>query len=98
MKKQIGLTLIEFLIVIAILGIIAVVAIPAISRYDLAVPTFGIGYVVTDLATNTSYQLRGRESFKIEDSTIRFIPSYRSPPYNKEDSITLNYPWTLKPG
>ena len=101
--KQKGFTLIELLIVVAILCIMAVIVIPNISGFlgnatSLYVPTFGQGYIIANVFTNESYQLRGRQSFEIAESTIAFIPSYRDPPFDKGDVIFWNGNWTLYPG
>ena len=101
--KQKGFTLIEVLIVVAIIGIILAVVLPNIGQFlgngtSLYVPTFGQGYVITNAFTNESYQLRGQQSFEIAESTIAFIPSYRNPPFDKEDVIFWNGNWTLCPG
>ena len=94
-KKQMGI----FITICLLLGFVVGISVHDIIVVDrLYVPTFGIAYVVTNVETGKAYQLGGQESFRIEDSTIKFIPAYRSAPYNEEDIVSWNGNWTLRTG
>ena len=73
MKKQKGFTLIELMIVVAIIGILAAIAIPQYQNY---ISKAQMNRVVGELAAlKTSYEALLMESDTIDNTTVGFVGS-----------------------
>ena len=87
-KSKMDILICAVIVVCLVSGIWVLV----VGYTGLRVPAFGVGYVVSNEQTGDAYQLRGRESFRIEDSTIEFIPCAAGV------SLRGNGNWTLRSG